>query len=138
MQTIINNNERKFLVQSQGFGNQKDIFCNLKDIPTVLKSEFQTNEEFKIYEFWNRKLKVCSKKHINEMFESNQVNFRIGKPLYQNYKFSFEGRKLGSIGVTHFNVYTVKDKSQKNAELALYKKFEHITDLKLVSVTKIK
>lgn len=77
MKTVIDNNQRKFLVQSQGFGGQKDIFCNLNDIPNVIKEAFEPNEEFKIYEFWNRKLKVCSKKHINAMFEANQINFRI-------------------------------------------------------------
>lgn len=77
MTTIIDNNQRKFLIQSQGFGSQKDIFCNLADIPNVLKSEFEANEEFKIYEYWNRKLKRASKKFINEMFVSNQVNYKI-------------------------------------------------------------
>lgn len=131
MQTIINNNERKFLVQSQGFGNQKDIFCNLKDIPTILNTEFEKNEEFKVFEYWNRKLTRCSKKHLNEMFEANQINFRIGKPLYKIYKFSFTGRQAGAIGKTRKINYSVKDKSQKEAELQLYKHFEHITDLKL-------
>lgn len=77
MKTIIDNNQRKFLVQSQGFGNQKDIFCNLADIPKILKEAFENHEEFKIFEYWNRKLKRCSKKHLNEMFESNQVNFKL-------------------------------------------------------------
>jgi len=77
MQTIINNNHRKFLVQSQGFGSQRDIFCNLESIPEVLKEAFSPNEEFKIYEYWNRKLTRCSKKHLNEMFVANKVNFKI-------------------------------------------------------------
>lgn len=77
MQTTIDNNQRKFLVQSQGLGTTKDIFCNLSDIPAVLKSEFEPNEEYLIFEFWNRRLKRCSKKHLNEMFEANQVNFKI-------------------------------------------------------------
>jgi len=77
MQTTIDNNQRKFLVQSQGFGGQRDIFCNLKDIPEVLRQEFEPNEEFKVFEYWNRKLKRCSKKHLNEMFVANQVNFKI-------------------------------------------------------------
>lgn len=76
MITTINNNQRKFLVQSQGW-TSTDIFCNLQDIPKVIKEGFAPHEEFKIYEFWNRKLKVCSKKHINEMFEANQINFKI-------------------------------------------------------------
>jgi len=75
--TTIDNSQRKFVVQSQGFGNTKDIFCNLKDIPTVLRDAFEPNEEYKIYEYWNRRLKVCSKKFLNEMFAANQVNFKI-------------------------------------------------------------
>lgn len=77
MKTTIDNNHRKFLVQSQGFGNTKDIFCNLADIPNVLKEAFSPNEEFKIYEYWNRKLKVCGKKFLNEMFVANQVDFKL-------------------------------------------------------------
>lgn len=77
MTTTIDNNQRKFLVQSQGFGNSFDIFCNLKDIPTVLANEETKNTEIKIYEFWNRKLKLCSKKHLNDMFAANQITFKI-------------------------------------------------------------
>jgi len=76
MKTTIDNNQRKFLVQSQGF-TTTDIFCNLADIPNVLKEAFTDNEDFKIFEYWNRKLKQCSKKHINEMFVANQINFKI-------------------------------------------------------------
>ena len=76
MKTTIDNNQRKFLVQSIGCGNI-DIFCNLHDIPNVIKANFEPNEEFKIFEYWNRKLKVCSKKHINEMFNANQINYKI-------------------------------------------------------------
>lgn len=77
MQTIIDNNKRKFLVQSQGFGSQRDIFCNLETIPEVLGKWFDKNEEFKVFEYWNRRLKRCSKKHLNEMFAANKVNFQI-------------------------------------------------------------
>jgi hypothetical protein len=77
MQINLDNNQRKFLIQSQGFGNSKDIFCNLHHIPEVLKSQFEKNEEFKIFEYWNRKLKRCSKKHLNEMFAANQIDFKI-------------------------------------------------------------
>lgn len=74
MKTTINNNERKFLVQSQGFGSQKDIFCNLANIPFILAEYFEPNEQYKIYEYWNRKLKQVSKKRLNELFEANQIN----------------------------------------------------------------
>ena len=77
MNILINNNDRKFLIQSQGFGSQKDIFCNLHHIPEVLKTQFEPNEEFKIFHYWNRKLKPCSKKYINEMFEGSKIDFKI-------------------------------------------------------------
>ena len=77
MITTINNDRRKFLVQSQGFGSQRDIFCNLEAIPDVLRIEFQPNEEFKVYEYWNRKLKQKKKKRLNEIFAANQVNYKI-------------------------------------------------------------
>ncbi len=76
MKTVIDNNQRKFLVQSIGW-KTTDIFCNLADIPRVLNEEFDKNETYRIYEYWNRRLKVCSKKHLNEMFAANQVNFKI-------------------------------------------------------------
>lgn len=77
MKTVIDNSQRKFLVQSQGFGSQRDIFCNLEQIPDVLKQAFEPNEDFKVFEYWNRKLKRCSKKHLNNMFVANKVNFKI-------------------------------------------------------------
>jgi hypothetical protein len=77
MKINLDNSQRKFLIQSQGFGASKDIFCNLHHIPKVLKTAFVKNEEFKIYEFWNRRLKPCSKKHLNLMFEANQINYKL-------------------------------------------------------------
>jgi hypothetical protein len=76
MKINIDNSQRKFLVQSQGF-TTLDIFCNLEHIPEVLKSQFEANEDFKIFHYWNRKLKPCSKKYINELFASNQIDFKI-------------------------------------------------------------
>lgn len=77
MITTIDNNQRKFLVQSQGFGNQRDIFCNIESIPSVLVQEFAEHEEFKVYEYWNRKLTRVSKKRLNEMFVANKVDYKI-------------------------------------------------------------
>jgi len=76
MITTIDNNQRKFLIQSKGW-TTTDIFCNLKAIPDVLRQAFAPNEEYVIFEYWNRKLKRCSKKHLNEMFAANKVDFRI-------------------------------------------------------------
>jgi hypothetical protein len=77
MKITINNNERKFLIQSQGFGGQIDIFCNLHHIQEIIKTNFLPNEQYKIFEFWNRRLKVCSKKHLNEMFAANKIDFKL-------------------------------------------------------------
>ena len=77
MITTIDNNQRKFLVQSQGFGSQRDIFCNLASIPDILRIEFTPHEEFKVYEYWNRKLTRLSKKRLNEIFAANQISFKV-------------------------------------------------------------
>lgn len=77
MTLLLDNSQRKFLVQSQGFGSQRDIFCNLHQIESVLKESFNPREEFKIYEYWNRKLTRVGKKRINEIFAANQITFRI-------------------------------------------------------------
>lgn len=74
MKTIIDNSQRKFLVQNQGFGSTKDIFCNLHDIPFILSECFEPNEEYKVYEFWNRKLTRVSKKRLLELYEANKVD----------------------------------------------------------------
>ncbi len=77
MLTTIDNTQRKFLVQSLGFGNTVDIFCNLKDIPAVLKESLEPHQEFKVYEFWNRKLARLSKKRLNEILAANKIDFKI-------------------------------------------------------------
>ena len=77
MKTTIDNNQRRFLIQSRGFGNQKDIFCNLHDIPNVLVDAFEKNEEFIVYEYWNRKLKRVGKKALNDMFSVNGMDYKI-------------------------------------------------------------
>jgi hypothetical protein len=74
MTTTIDNNQRKFLVQSQGFGTQKDIFCNLANIPFIIAEYFEPHEEYKVFEYWNRKLKTVSKKFLKELYKANQIN----------------------------------------------------------------
>jgi hypothetical protein len=73
MKTTIDNNQRKFLVQSQGFGTQKDIFCNLANIPFIIAEYFEPNEGYKVFEYWNRKLKQVSKKHLKVAEELNKL-----------------------------------------------------------------
>lgn len=72
----VNSNERVFLISYKGFAT-RNIFCNLKDIPNVLKNEFEVNDEYIISHFWNSKFKRATKKYINEMFISNQIKFKI-------------------------------------------------------------
>ncbi len=72
----VNSNERVFLIAYQGFKTM-NLFCNLKDIPNVLKNEFEKNDQYTISHFWNGKFKRASKKYLNEMFEANQIEFRI-------------------------------------------------------------
>lgn len=120
MTTTIDNNQRKFLVQSQGLGTNKDIFCNLADIPNVIKTAFEKNEEFKIYEFWNRKLKLCSKKYLNEMFSANQIT-------KTRFTFKFNGRGKGAIGIFQNYLVSYDALYLKEAEDMLYNNYEHIT-----------
>lgn len=74
MKNTIDSTQRTFLVQSQGFGNTKDIFCNLRDIPKIIRNEFAPNEEYKVFEYWNRTLKRVSKKHLKELYTANQID----------------------------------------------------------------
>jgi len=74
--TILGGNERVFLIHREGFFT-RDYFCNLKDIPYVLQNELETNDSYTISEYWNKKFKRCSKKHLNEMFVANQISFTI-------------------------------------------------------------
>jgi hypothetical protein len=76
MTTVINNNERVFLIHRDGFFT-RDYFCNLAQIPEILKTELEVNDSFTISEYWNKKFKRCSKKHLNEMFTANKVDYKI-------------------------------------------------------------
>ena len=76
MKTIINNNERVFLIHREGYFN-RDFFCNLSQIPDILTNELEKNDSYTISEYWNKKFKKCSKRHLNEMFQANQITFKI-------------------------------------------------------------
>lgn len=72
----LNTDERVFQLVRQGFGS-KQVFCNLKQIPTVLKEVFEVNDEVKVYHFWDTVRKPVSKKFLNEMFKANQIDFKV-------------------------------------------------------------
>lgn len=76
MITTIDNNQRVFLISYQGFKTM-NIFCNLQDIPNVLKNEFEKNDKYIISHFWNGKFKRASRKYLNEMFAANKIDFKI-------------------------------------------------------------
>jgi hypothetical protein len=76
MQTIINNNERVFLIHREGFF-VRDYFCNLAYIPNILSNELEKHDNYTVSEYWNKKFKRCSKKHLNEMFAANKIEFKI-------------------------------------------------------------
>jgi hypothetical protein len=48
----------------------------LHHIQEIIKTNFLPNEQYKIFEFWNRRLKVCSKKHLNEMTYVKDTNVK--------------------------------------------------------------
>lgn len=73
MTTTIDNNQRLFIVQRNGFSSDK-VACNLKDIPKAIR-EFETNDSLTVHEFWSGRLKKCSKKHLREMLEANQIDY---------------------------------------------------------------
>lgn len=75
MTTTIDNSQSVFIVQREGISTNT-IFCNLADIPEVLKT-FEVNDQFIIFRYWNFKPKKLSKKALNELFKSNQINFKI-------------------------------------------------------------
>lgn len=76
MKTTIDTTERVFLIHREGFTN-RDFFCNLSQIPDILTNELEKNDSYTISEYWNKKFKRCSKKHINEMFAAMKINFKI-------------------------------------------------------------
>lgn len=75
MKTTINNDERVFQIVRMGFFTRQ-YYCNLEDIPNVL-ADLEPNDKYKVFENWDYKWKRCSKKHLNEMFAANQINFKI-------------------------------------------------------------
>lgn len=73
---VLGGNERVFLIHREGFFT-RDYFCNLKDIPAVLAELLEPHDNYTISEYWNKKFTRCSKKHLNEMFTANKIDFKI-------------------------------------------------------------
>jgi len=75
MITTIDNNQSVFIIEREGI-SKNSIFCNLRDIPEVLKN-LEKNDNFIVYRYWNYKPKKLTKKGLNELFTANQINFKI-------------------------------------------------------------
>jgi hypothetical protein len=76
MITVIDNNQRVFLIEGLQYPG-KDIFCNLADIPKVLRKEFFNGREFRIRTYEKDRLKHVSAELINKMFVSAQIDFKL-------------------------------------------------------------
>lgn len=74
MRTSIDNTKRVFQIIKKGSGQ---YFCNLSEMPNIFKLEIKPDDDFEVNEVWNNKLKKCSKKHVNEMFEEAKIDFKI-------------------------------------------------------------
>lgn len=48
----------------------------------------------------------------------------------KKFKFSFTGRQAGAIGKMYKETYTTHAETQEQAIVNLYKKFDHVTQLK--------
>ena len=69
MITTIDNLQSVFVVEREGI-SKNSIFCNLHDIPKVLK-EFEKNDNFVVFSYWNYKPKKLTKKGLNDLFKAS-------------------------------------------------------------------
>ena len=70
MQTILDNNQRVFLVvDSCG----RNYFCNLKDLNKVILENNLNSGYYTIYHFWNNKPKKATKKLLKDMFNAQGI-----------------------------------------------------------------
>jgi len=64
-------NEKVFLITTS---TGKSQFCNLLDIPYMIEKLGTTEGYYKVFHFWNNKMRVASVKYINEMLKAAGVN----------------------------------------------------------------
>lgn len=83
MKTVIDNNQRKFILMGKGWNTQQYI-CNMKDIVKCAK-EFEVNQPYTINHIWNGQIKQLHVKKVIELLEANQLPatfFKRTKPVY--------------------------------------------------------
>jgi len=122
MKTTIDNNQRVFLITGDF---NTSLLCNLKDLELCFNT-IEDKGSIKIQHKWNNRFIKCSKKSIIDMLKSMKLDHGF---ISGEYKFNFIGRKIGAIGKFYPIRHTVKSKNYDSAVKALYKKFEHITNL---------
>lgn len=74
----LDNSQRIFWLNVNGWSTRSH-FINLKHIPEHLEyyKDEARNGDVTIKECWNGKFKKISNKRLNEMFEANEINFKI-------------------------------------------------------------
>ena len=76
MITNVDNNQRVFLIERKGFSTRY-FFCNLSQIPNILTTELERNDEYTIKHFWNSKFTRIARNQLNAMFINNKIDFKI-------------------------------------------------------------
>ena len=56
---------------------KETFFCHLESIPDIVSNSTEDERDFFLYEYWNFKKKILSKKFVNEMFEAHKIDFRF-------------------------------------------------------------
>lgn len=74
MFTTIDNNTRVFQVVTS---TNKQAFCNLEQLNSVVEMLGTNEGYFTIYHFWNSKPKKVSKKYLKELFEANNLELKF-------------------------------------------------------------
>lgn len=70
MKTIIDNNQRVFLVVDS---YSRNYFCNLNQLNEVITENSLTEGYYTVYHFWNNKPQKATKKLLTEMFEAQGI-----------------------------------------------------------------
>ena len=70
MQTVIDNNQRVFLVVDS---YDRNYFCNLNGLNEVIERNALREGYYTIFHFWNNKPKKATKKLLTEMFEAQGI-----------------------------------------------------------------
>ena len=83
MNTIIDNNQRKFLLIGKGWNTQSYV-CNMADIVACAK-EFEPNQPYAVSHLWNGAFKRLRVKEVIDILEGNQLDasfFKKTKSVY--------------------------------------------------------